>query len=37
MEVVIYTSDPDAIDADEIKDALEKLGYFVLSVEVEGS
>lgn len=34
MEVVIETSDPDAIDADEIKAALEALGYFVLSVTV---
>lgn len=35
MNVVIHTSDPDAIDTAEIQDALEKLGYFVLSVTVE--
>lgn len=36
MEVVIYTSNPKAIDAEEIKRALEELNYFVLSVRVEG-
>lgn len=35
MDVVIYTSDPDAIDTKEIQRALEGLGYFVLSVTVE--
>ena len=36
MNVSIYTSDPDAVKPDEVKAALEKAGYFVLSVEVEG-
>jgi hypothetical protein len=35
MEVVIYTSDPKAIDVMEIREALEELDYFVLSVRVE--
>lgn len=35
MEIVIHTSDPEAIDTGEIKDAVEALGYFVLSVRVE--
>lgn len=35
MEVVIRTSDPEAVDAVEVKTALEELGYFVLSVTIE--
>jgi hypothetical protein len=32
MDIVVYTSDPDAIDTDEIQKALEAIGYFVASV-----
>lgn len=35
MNVVIYTSDPDSIDTEEIKAAIEAAGYFVLDVTVE--
>jgi hypothetical protein len=35
MDIVIYTSDPDSINTDEIKQAVEGAGYFVLSVTVE--
>lgn len=34
MDVVIYTSDPEAIDPEEIKAALEAEDYFVLTVTV---
>jgi hypothetical protein len=36
MDIVIYTSDPEAIDADEIREALEALNYFVGTITVEG-
>lgn len=36
MDIVINTSDPDAINTDEIYEAVEKLGYFVSSVTVGG-
>ncbi len=32
MVVVIYTSDPDAIDATKIKTSIEALGYYVEQV-----
>lgn len=35
MNVVIYTSDPENVDPDEIKAAIEAKGYFVLEVVVE--
>ncbi len=35
MEVVIYTNDPESIDTDEIRRALERLDYFVDTVRVE--
>lgn len=34
MDVVITTSDPDAVDETEIRIALEKLDYFVASVTI---
>lgn len=35
MDITIVTSDPDVIDTDEIKRALEDLDYFVNSITVE--
>lgn len=35
MNVVCYTSDPDNVDPNEVQQALEAAGFFVLSVEVE--
>ncbi len=35
MEIVIYTSDPDNIDPDEIAQAIKSLGYSVGSISVE--
>lgn len=34
MDIWIFTSDPEAVDADEIQQAIESLNYFVSSVEV---
>lgn len=36
MEIVIRTADPESIDTEEIQRAVEALGYFVLSVSIEG-
>lgn len=34
MDVVIFTVDPEEVDADEIHEALEDIGYFVSSVTI---
>jgi len=34
MDIEIHTSDPDLVDGDEIREAIEKLGYFVEWVTV---
>ena len=34
MDITITTSDPENIDVDEIREALEALGYFVGLIEV---
>lgn len=36
MDIVINTSDPESIDPDAIKAAVEGLGYFVHAVHIEG-
>ncbi len=35
MDVYIYTADPDEVDADKIRAALEELNYYVANVVVQ--
>lgn len=35
MDIVIYTSDPDSINVEEIRHAIQELGYLVSSITVE--
>jgi len=35
MDIFIITSDPESINADEIQEAVEDLGYFVTSITIQ--
>jgi len=35
MDVIIYTSDPSEVDANEVAEALQAANYFVMSVTIK--
>ena len=35
MDIVIYTSDPEAVDADQVDRLLTEAGYYVASVTIQ--